>query len=60
MDFERDIEDMHERMDKIFKQAVDGKLEKPGKGGPFVYGFSMRTGPDGVPHVQEFGNIYRR
>ena len=55
--FEREIEDMHQRMDRIFKNAMDGKLEKPGKGGPFVYGFSMRTGPDGVPHVQEFGNM---
>jgi len=57
MDIERDIADMHERMDKMFKQAMDGKLEKPGPGGPFVYGFSMRTGPDGVPHIQEFGNM---
>lgn len=55
--FERDMEEMHERMDKIFQQAMDGKIEKPGEGGPFVYGFSMRTGPDGVPHVQEFGNM---
>lgn len=57
MDFEREIGGMHERMDKIFKQALDGKIEKQGKGGPFVYGFSMRTGPDGIPHVQEFGNM---
>ena len=57
MDIERDIADMHERMDNMFKQAMDGKLEKPGPGGPFVYGFSMRTGPDGVPHIQEFGNM---
>jgi HSP20 family protein len=57
MDFEREIGEMHERMDKIFKKAVDGNIEKPSKGGPFVYGFSMRTGPDGIPHVQEFGNM---
>lgn len=57
MDFERDFADMHKRMDDVFKQAMDGKPEKPGKGGPFVYGFSMRQGPDGVPHIQEFGNV---
>ena len=57
MDFEQDMENMHERMDRIMKQAMEGNLEKRGKGGPFVYGFSMRTGPDGVPHVQEFGNM---
>jgi HSP20 family protein len=56
-DIERDMAEMHERMDKMFQQAMEGKLEKPGAGGPFVYGISMRTGPDGVPHIQEFGNM---
>ena len=23
---------------------------------PFVYGFSMRVGPDGKPHIEKFGN----
>lgn len=46
------IEDM---MNEVMKKAFSGgdKFE-PGK--PFVYGFSMRTGPDGKPVVQEFGN----
>jgi len=56
-DMEREFEEMHMKMDKVFKQAMEGKLEKPGSGGPFVYGFSMRTGPDGIPHIQEFGNV---
>jgi len=40
-----------------------GKAGKPGEGGPggfgkpYVYGFSMRTGPDGKPIVEEFGNV---
>jgi HSP20 family protein len=25
--------------------------------GPFVYGYSMRVGPDGKPQITEFGNI---
>jgi HSP20 family protein len=25
--------------------------------GPFVYGYSMTVGPDGKPHVEEFGNF---
>jgi HSP20 family protein len=25
--------------------------------GPFVYGYSMKIGPDGKPHVREFGNV---
>jgi HSP20 family protein len=27
------------------------------KWGPFVYGYSIRMGPDGKPRVREFGNI---
>jgi HSP20 family protein len=25
--------------------------------GPFVYGYSLKIGPDGKPEIQEFGNI---
>jgi HSP20 family protein len=25
--------------------------------GPFVYGYSMKIGPDGKPDIQEFGNL---
>jgi HSP20 family protein len=57
MNFDREFGEMHERMDELFKQTMEGKLGKPGAGGPFVYGFSMHTGPDGKPHVQEFSNM---
>jgi len=57
MDIEREFADMHEKMDNMFKHAMKGDLEKSGPGGPFVYGFSMRTGSDGVPNFQEFGNM---
>jgi len=28
--------------------------------GPYVYGFSIRIGPDGKPEIMEFGNVRRR
>ena len=28
--------------------------------GPFVYGYSMTVGPDGIPQIREFGNIKPR
>jgi HSP20 family protein len=28
--------------------------------GPFVYGYSMKIGPDGKPEIREFGNIKRQ
>ena len=37
------------------RQLPDGKTVK--ELGPFVYGYSMKIGPDGKPEVQEFGNI---
>ncbi|MEM2918732.1 MAG: archaeal heat shock protein Hsp20 [Candidatus Altiarchaeota archaeon] len=60
-DFFRDLEDefreMEENITRIFNEARKAAQKKPGEGGPFVYGFSMRIGPDGKPHVEEFGNI---
>ena len=47
--------------DKVPKEYVkerklpDGSTVK--ELGPFVYGYSMKIGPDGKPEIQEFGNI---
>src|SRR5512137_2401264 len=48
---------MRSYMDDIIEKAASGELKDTGEGGPFVYGWSMRVGPDGVPHVQTFGNV---
>ena len=56
-DFDREFDSMHEMMDSIFQNALEGNTLPPGKGGPFVYGYSVRTGPDGVPHVKEYSNL---
>jgi HSP20 family protein len=49
---------MHERMDRIMREALgnfeDADLE-PGR--HVVYGFSMHTGQDGKPVMEEFGNV---
>ncbi len=46
-DFEREIEEMNELVNSMMHSA----------GKPMVYGFSMQVGPDGVPHVERFGNM---
>lgn len=46
-DFEREIEEMNELVNSMMHSA----------GKPMVYGFSMQVGPDGVPHVEHFGNV---
>ncbi|MBI2445991.1 Hsp20/alpha crystallin family protein [Candidatus Micrarchaeota archaeon] len=61
-DFDRLFQDMdsfHYLVDDMMRQhmgphAVRAKLQ-PGQ--PLVYGFSMRVGPDGKPHVEQFGNV---
>ncbi len=47
-DFEKEIEQMNELVSRM--------MESLGKE-PHVYGFSMQVGPDGIPHVERFGNV---
>lgn len=56
-DFDDQFRRMRSYMDAMMEKAASGELRSPGEGGPFVYGWSMRVGPDGVPHVQTFGNV---
>jgi HSP20 family protein len=55
-DYDESFRQMREEMNRIMEKARKGELESPENGGPYVYGWSMRIGPDGVPHVEEFGN----
>ncbi len=52
--FDDEFEVMRERMDRLMEAALRGTGSDP-----LVYGFSMRTGADGRPVVQEFGNVPR-
>jgi HSP20 family protein len=68
-DIDRIFQEMEKMMEeelKTFTQKVpkdyvkerklpDGSTVK--EFGPFVYGYSMKIGPDGKPEIQEFGNI---
>ena len=56
-EFEESFRRMAEDMNTLFEKARRGELKSPEKGGPFVYGWSFRIGPDGVPHFEEFGNV---
>src|SRR3954447_11078328 len=65
----RSFDDVHKEMDRMFNdvssnapkdlvreyQTSDGA--KVREVGPIVYGYSMTIGPDGKPHVREFGNV---
>ncbi len=50
-DIQGEFSRMRDLMDRMVSDRMGKTFEKP-----FVYGFSMRVGPDGKPHVQEFGH----
>jgi HSP20 family protein len=55
---EEEFKDFTERVPKDYikeRKLPDGSTVK--EFGPFVYGYSMKIGPDGKPEIQEFGNI---
>ena len=54
-DIEREFRRMEEWINRIMREFGRGEIR-----GPYVYGFSMRIGPDGKPQIQEFGNVPRR
>jgi len=68
-DIDRIFREMEKRMEEEFREFTekvpkdyvkerklpDGSTVK--EFGPFVYGYSMKIGPDGKPKIREFGNI---
>ena len=68
-----DVDRMFHEMEKMMEEEFKSFTEKVPKDyikerklpdgstvkewGPFVYGYSMKIGPDGKPEIQEFGNI---
>ena len=52
--FEEEFEDMRRRMNSMFSRYAQEDFTTENQ--PLIYGFSMRVGPDGKAHVQEFGN----
>jgi len=62
-----DIEDLFREIEesfKVFEEEIERLLKEAGKGeamtvGPYFYGVRITVGPDGVPKIEEFGNIRR-
>ena len=56
-DMDEEFREMERYMGKVFEDVRNMSPKEPGEGGPYIYGFSMRIGPDGKPHMEEFGNV---
>jgi HSP20 family protein len=68
-----DVDHMFREMEKMMEEEFKGLIENVPKNyvkerklpdgrtvrelGPFVYGYSMKIGPDGKPEIRQFGNI---
>jgi len=47
---------IRKQMDNFMKDSFEGNISESNKRNPFVFGFSVKTGPDGFPIFEEFGN----
>lgn len=54
-DLDREFARMQESLSRMLERMQDGELDPDAD--PFVYGFSVRMGPDGQPDFSEFGNV---
>jgi HSP20 family protein len=55
---EEDFKDFTSRIPKDYvreRKLPDGSTTR--EWGPFVYGYSVKIGPDGKPDIREFGNV---
>ena len=55
---EKEFEDFTSRVPKDYvreRKLPDGSTAR--EWGPFVYGYSVKIGPDGKPELREFGNV---
>lgn len=60
MFFDEEFDRIFQRMSRSFMDFDDvfENVKNDGKShGPFYYGYTMTVGPDGKPHVQEYGNV---
>jgi HSP20 family protein len=58
-DMDEEFRSMRERMQRMFAGFGEGMMGRTDNENPNVrfYGYNMFVGPDGVPHVKEFGNF---
>jgi len=50
---------LEEMMDEMMRQTFETSPREEKASKPYVFGFSMRVGPDGKPVIREFGNLQR-
>lgn len=52
---EQEMAEMERRANRLLEEAVQSG--QTGRTGPFVWGYTIESGPEGEPQVQRFGNL---
>lgn len=55
-EMEEEMADVERRMNRMLRSAKETSNGGSSEG-PFVYGWTVNVGPDGVPRVRKFGNV---
>src|SRR5919199_2984403 len=56
-DIDREFSEAEEMLNRMFRTVREMKPADISGSFPYYYGYQITTGPDGKPHVREFGNI---
>jgi HSP20 family protein len=56
-DIDREFAEAEEMLNRMFRTVRDMRPEEIATNFPYYYGYQVTVGPDGKPHMREFGNI---
>lgn len=56
-EFDREFAEMNRLMERMLEGVRQTDWSQAPPGQPLYYGVSIEVGPDGVPHVERFGNV---
>lgn len=56
-DIDKEFAEAEEMLNRMFRTVKDMRPEEIATNFPYYYGYQVTVGPDGKPHVREFGNI---
>jgi HSP20 family protein len=56
-EIDREFADAEEMLNRMFRTVKGIRPEEIATNFPYYYGYQVTVGPDGKPHVREFGNI---
>ena len=56
-DIDREFTEAEEMMNRMFRTVRGPTPEELAPGTPYYYGYQITFGPDGKPHMKEFGNM---